>query len=207
MSWEGPERQIPLPKWSKTLQIFPKAVFFCPRARSRGQNPHYSSPRVWLSPGATRYTADLGEMLHVVGPGREFWSETESPGIRRFRLPWDVILVSQPGSDSACDTRLRAPGFSDPIPASSGIGQGGEVLKVAASGIITCMDVCTVSAWAQGPEVAVMAVIPHGRTSLLSLSPKIPFFFKKVKFLGLSSIDASLFAGGGDRTQFARSFT
>lgn len=76
----------------------------------------------------------------------------------------------------------------------------GEVLRVAARGIITCTDVFTVSARAQGPEAAVVPQILLGCTSLLSLSPKTPIFLQKVKLLGLSSINASLFAGGGGRT-------
>lgn len=82
--------------------------------RSHGQNPRYRSSSVWLSPGTTRYTADLGEMLRVAGLGREFWGEMLSPGIRRSLLPRDVILASQPGGDSACDTRPRVPALQWP---------------------------------------------------------------------------------------------
>lgn len=145
--------------------------------RSHGQNPCYSSSSVWLSPGTTRYTADLGEMLRVAGLGREFWGEMLSPGIRRSLLPRDVILASQPGGDSACDTRPRVPALQWPSSHRQRDWRG--VLRVAAVGIITCTDVCTVSAWAQGLEVAVMAGILQGCTSLLSLFLNPPLFLQK----------------------------
>lgn len=40
------------------------------------------------------------------------------------QLPCDVILASQLGGDSTCDTHPRVPSFSNPVPAASGIGRG-----------------------------------------------------------------------------------
>lgn len=80
-SWKGPDWQIPLPKWPKPLQVFPKAGYFCPKMRSQSQNP------LWLSPGTTHYTSGLREMLCVAGPGRESGVKLCLQQIRRFPLP------------------------------------------------------------------------------------------------------------------------
>lgn len=65
--------------------------------------------------------------------------------MRRSPLPRDVILASQLGGDSACDTRPHVPGFGDTVPIVSGIRDAGSVLGVAASGIVTCARVHAVS--------------------------------------------------------------
>jgi len=71
----------------------------------------------------------------------------EYPGIQRSLLPRDVILASEPGGDSAGDSHPCGPGFSGPVPTSSGTGGGksSKWLQVASFHALMC-------AWAQ-PEL------------------------------------------------------